>query len=136
MKRPADILFPEFTEAKEIGICPFCKNDIMMDTFTNKIGKFDDHKYADKTKNDIYTLIKENMTIRVDGNKGYIDGNADISLEGLDELTEVLYNYVQQEKAKQEVLTLERVKLDAAVGIFNIKKINENIGMINEKYKF
>ena len=106
-----------------------------MDTFTNKIGKFDDRKYTDKTKNEIYTLIKENMTIRVDGNKGYIDGDADISLEGLDELTEVLYNYVQQEKAKQEVLTLEKIKLEAAVGNFNIKKINEHIDMINEKYK-
>ena len=39
MKRPADILFPEFTEAKEIGICPFCKNDIVMDTFRDDVSK-------------------------------------------------------------------------------------------------
>jgi len=106
-----------------------------MDTFTNKIGKIDEHKFADKIKNDIYSYIKENLTVKIDGNKGYIDGNADISLEGIEELTEVLYNYVQQEKAKQEVLTLEKVKLDAAVGIFDFKKINEHIELINEKYK-
>ena len=106
-----------------------------MDKFTEKIGKFDERKYTDKTKNDIYTLIKENVTVKIDGNKGYIDGNVDISLEGLDELTDVLYNYVQQEKAKQEVLTLEGVKLNAAIGTFNVKKINEHIDNLNEKLK-
>jgi len=104
-----------------------------MDKFTEKIGKFDEHKYADKTKNEIYTYIKENITIKIDGNKGYIDGNSDISLDGLDELTDVLYNYVQQEKAKQEVLTLEQIKINAAIGSFNVKKINEHIDILNEK---
>jgi len=103
-----------------------------MDKFTEKIGKFDERKYTDKTKNDIYTLIKENITVKIDGNKGYIDGNADISLEGLDELTDVLYNYVQQEKAKQEILTLEQIKINAAIGSFNIKGINEHIENINQ----
>lgn len=104
-----------------------------MDKFTEKIGKFDEHKYADKTKNDIYTYIKENITIKIDGNKGYIDDNSDISLDGLEELTDVLYNYVQQEKAKQEVLTLEQIKINAAIGSFNVKKINEYIDNLNEK---
>lgn len=104
-----------------------------MDKFTNKIGKIDERKYTDKTRNDIYSFIKENVTVRIDGNIGYIDG--DISLDGVEDLTEVLYNYVQQEKAKQEVLTLEKIKAEAAVGSFNFQKINEHIDMINEKYR-
>jgi hypothetical protein len=106
-----------------------------MDKFTNKLGKFDERKYTDKTKNDIYTIIKENITVKIDGDRGYIDGNADISLEGLEELTDVLYNYVQQEKAKQEVLTLEQVKLNGAIRNLNVQKINEYIESVNEKYK-
>lgn len=106
-----------------------------MDKFTSKIGKFEEHKYADKTRNDIYTFIKENLTVKIDGNKGYIDGNTDISLDGIEQLTDVLYNYVQQEKAKQEVLTLENIKAKAYVGNFDVKDINERIENINEKYK-
>lgn len=106
-----------------------------MDKFTNKLGKFEEHKYTDKTKNDIYKLIKENVTIRIDGSVGYLDQDADISLEGLEELTDVLYNYVQQEKAKQEVLTLEQIKLNGAIGNLNFQKINEYIENVNEKYK-
>jgi LPS O-antigen subunit length determinant protein (WzzB/FepE family) len=106
-----------------------------MDKFTNKIGKFDKRKYTDKTKNDIYNLIKENITIKIDGDRGYIDETADISLDGFEELTDVLYNYVQQEKARQETLTLEQVKLNTAIGTINIKTINERIENLNEKYK-
>lgn len=104
-----------------------------MDKFTKKVGKFDVRKYTDKTKNDLYTFIKENITIRIDGNKGYIDRNIDISLDGLDDLTEALYNYVQQEKAKQEILTLEQIKNTASLGFFNVKVINEHIQNLNEK---
>lgn len=103
-----------------------------MDKFTNKIGKIEERRYTDKTKNELYSFIKENISVRIDGNVAYMDGS-DISVEGLEDLTEVLYNYVQQEKAKQEVITLERVKLDAAIGTFNIKKINEHIDNVNEK---
>lgn len=106
-----------------------------MDKFTNKIGQIDQRKYSDRTKNDIYNFIKENLTIKIDGDRGYIDGNTDISLDGLDELTDVLYNYVQQEKARQEILTLERVKVTAAVGNFNFSQINDQIENLNEKYK-
>jgi hypothetical protein len=108
-----------------------------MEKFTNKIDFIDERKFTDKTKNEIYSLIKENLSVKIDGNTGYIDGgiDADISLEGIEDLTEVLYNYVQQERAKQEVLTLEKVKINYAVGSFNVKEINEHIEMINEKYK-
>jgi hypothetical protein len=106
-----------------------------MDKFTNKIGNFEEHKYADKIKNDIYGFIKENLTVKIDGNKGYIDGNVDISLDGIDQLTEILYNYVQQEKAKQEVLTLEHIKAKAYTGSFDVKGINDQITSVNEKYK-
>lgn len=105
-----------------------------MDKFTNKLGKFDTRKYTDKTKNEIYSFIKENITVNIDGNNSYIN-NVDISLEGLDQLTEILYNYVQQEKAKQEVITLESVKLNSLTGTLNIKNINDRIDNLNEKLK-
>ncbi len=104
-----------------------------MDKFTNKIGKFDERKYTDKTKNDIYTFIKENLTVKIDGDKGFMDNNVDISIDGLEDLTDVLYNYVQQEKAKQEIVTLEQIKNTAALGTFNVKGINEHIQFLNEK---
>lgn len=106
-----------------------------MDKFTNKLGRFDTRKYTDKTKNEIYSFIKENITVKIDGNTGYIDGNVDISLDGLDQLTEVLYNYVQQEKAKQEVITLETVKVTSLTGTLNIKTLNERIDNLNENLK-
>jgi len=106
-----------------------------MKKFTDKIGSIDERKYTDKTKNDIYSFIKENVTVKIDGNTGYIDGNVDISIDGIEDLTEVLYNYVQQERAKQEVLTLEKVKINAAVGTFNVKEINDHIESLNEKLK-
>lgn len=104
-----------------------------MDKFTNKVGKFDVRKYTDKTKNDIYTIIKENLSVKIDGDKGFMDTNADISIDGLEDLTDVLYNYVQQEKAKQEIVTLEQIKNTAALGVFNVKGINEHIQFLNEK---
>jgi len=106
-----------------------------MEKFTNKIGYIDERKFTDKTKNIIYSFIKENVTIKIDGNNGYIDGNTDISLDGLENLTEVLYNYVQQERARQEILTLEQIKINAAIGTFNVKDINEHIENLNEKLK-
>lgn len=107
-----------------------------MEKFTNKVGSLDERKFTDKTKNAIYSFIKENITIKIDGNKGYIDGDtADISLDGFENLTEVLYNYVQQERAKQEILTLESVKVNASIGTFNVKEINDHIELLNEKLK-
>lgn len=109
-----------------------------MEKFTKKINTFEPiKKYSEKTKNEIYSLIKENVTVRIDGNNSYIDGNGDISLNGIEDLTDVLYNYVQQEKAKQEVLTLEKVKLNLALGkVFNIKEVNEHIEAIKKDLIF
>lgn len=107
-----------------------------MDKFTQKIGKFEVRKYTDRVKNDIYTLIKENIDVKIDGNKGFIDGNVDISLDGIEELTDVLYNYVQQEKSKQEILTLEQIKLNASIRTINIKNINEYIDNVKNQSCF
>jgi hypothetical protein len=96
-----------------------------MDKFTNKIGKIDSRRYTDKTKNDIYNMIKEHLSVRIDGNEEYVD--SDLSINGLEELTDVLYNYVQQEKTKQDIATLERVKLHISIGTLNLKSINEYI---------
>ena len=93
-----------------------------MDKFS-QLENFEKKKFADKTKNAIYSMIKDNVNLVLNGG----DNNVDVSLDGLEELTNVLYNFVQDEKKKQEVVTLERVKLDAALGHFNVKLINEHI---------
>jgi hypothetical protein len=106
-----------------------------MDKFTDKLYKFDERKYTNKVKNDIYAFIKEHIGISIDGDAN-INGNADITLDGVDELTDVLYNYIQQEKTKQEILTLEQIKLNVAVGNFDMRGINEHIESLNEKVNY
>jgi len=101
-----------------------------MDKFTNKLGKFVTRKYSDNTRNDIYNLIKENIDIRLDG---YKNNTKDISLEGIEELTESLFNYIENEKIKHEILTLETIKLNLSVGHLNIKTINEHIDNLKEQ---
>ena len=105
-----------------------------MDKFTQKTSKIEIRKYDDKTKNDIYNIIKENISVNIKNN-GYVN-NSSVSLDGLEELTDIFYNYIQKEKVKQEILTLEKMKLNTAIGRpFNVKNINEHIENLKEQLK-
>lgn len=78
-------------------------------------------KYVDKTKQEIYSLIKDSMTVVEPDNKM---NQIDIDI---DELTNKLYNLVQKEKVKEEISTLESIKTIMITGPFNFQHLNEQI---------
>lgn len=95
-------------------------------------------KFLDKTKEEIYSLIKENVTADIsvpDGKTAEITGNVNISLNGVDELTDKLYNYIQKEKIKGEINTLESIKTILVAGPFNYTVLNERIDELKKQIK-
>ena len=94
-------------------------------------------KFVDKTKQEIYSLIKDNVKANIepkDGKIAQID-NVDISLTGIDELTDKLYNFIQKEKIKEEIVTLESIKTILVSGPFNYTKLNEQIEQLKKQLK-
>ena len=98
-----------------------------MDKFSSKMEKIEERKFVDKTKNEIYDMIKENISVNI--------SKDDTTIRGMEDLTNNIFDYIQKEKAKQEILTLERMKLNVSVGIFNIQEINEHIDKLNNLIK-
>lgn len=111
-----------------------------MDKFTDKINesvKVEQIKFNDRLKQEIYTLLKENVTANIEPNSdkmAQID-NVDISLTGIDELTDKLYNLVQREKVKEEIVTLESIKTILVAGPFNYSILNEQIEKLKKQIK-
>lgn len=95
-----------------------------MKKFTSKIGEIEENKFTDRTKNKIYSMIKENLSIA--------ESDDDTYIRGIEDLTNTIYEYIQKEKIKQEILTLEKVKITAATGTLNFKQINESIQNLND----
>lgn len=98
-----------------------------MDKFSSKIDKIEERKFVDKTKNEIYEIIKENISVNISRNNA--------TIRGMEDLTNNIFDYIQKERAKQEILTLERMKLNVSVGIFNIQEINEHIDNLKNMIK-
>ena len=88
-----------------------------MNKFTNQINE--SHKplpkFLDKTKQEIYSLINENVKT--------------------DELTDKLYGYIQNEKLKGEINILESVKTILVAGPFNYNVLNERIDELKKQLK-
>lgn len=111
-----------------------------MDKFTDKLNesvKVEQIKFNDRLKQEIYTLLKENVTTNIEPNSdkmAQID-NVDISLTGIDELTDKLYNLVQREKIKEEIVTLESIKTILVAGPFNYSILNEQIEKLKNQIK-
>jgi len=99
-----------------------------MDKFTDKISSFEEYKFTDKTKNDIYLLIKENISVNIDGKDLPVERYGDITINGIENLTNSFYNYIKKENKRQEILILEKVKLNASIKVINdrIKNLNED----------
>lgn len=95
-----------------------------MEKFTSKIGEIEEKKFTDKTKNKIYSMIKENLSVA--------ESDDDTYIKGIEDLTNTIYEYIQREKIKQEIATLEKVKITAATGTLNFKQINESIQNLND----
>jgi ribosome-associated translation inhibitor RaiA len=92
-------------------------------------------KFFDKTKQEIYSLIKETVKANIEpsGEKMSQIEDAEISLTGVDELTDKLYNFVQKEKMKEEIVTLESIKTILVAGPFNFTKLNEQIEQLKKR---
>lgn len=86
-------------------------------------------KFSDKTKQDLYSLIKENVKIENS------DDPSVNSITGVDELTDKLFNYVQKEKIKGEINTLESIKTLLVAGPFNYTVLNERIDDLKSQLK-
>jgi len=105
-----------------------------MDTFTNKLNESNKPlpKFNDKTKQELYSLIEENVKINVEeADDESTDKN--MSLSGVDELTDKLYNYIQKEKIKGEINVLESIKSILVAGPFNLMKLDEQIQILKER---
>ena len=104
-----------------------------MKTFTDKLNESiqEQPKFVDKTKQEIYSLIKENVKIlEPSGEKMAQIDDEDFNI---DELTDKLYNFVQKEKLKEEISTLESIKTIFVAGPFNFRKLNEQIDELKKK---
>lgn len=111
-----------------------------MDKFTDKLNesaKVEQIKFGDRVKQEIYTLVKENVKANLEpsGDKMAQIDNVDISLTGIDELTDKLYNLVQREKVKEEIATLESIKTILVAGPFNYSVLNEQIEKLKKQLK-
>jgi hypothetical protein len=85
-------------------------------------------KYSDKIKQEIYSLIKENFSS--DGEK-----MSQLNDEDTEEITDKLYNFVQKEKLKEEIATLESINTILVAGPFNYRVLNEQIEQLRKKLK-
>jgi len=89
-----------------------------MNKFTNQINESNKPlpKFLDKTKQEIYSLINENV-------------------KRTDELTDELYSYIQNEKLKGEINILESVKTILVAGPFNYIVLNDRIDELKKQIK-
>jgi hypothetical protein len=101
-----------------------------MKKFTQIDYTFENKKYQEKSKNDIYSLIKENINIHLspinEGKNANLD-NINIDLEGTSELVEKINKYVDNKIKEERVRVLESIKSSIATGTLDIRKINEEI---------
>ena len=109
-----------------------------MNKFTNQINESAKPlpKFADKTKQDIYSLIKENVKANIDTPEDkttQVTGDVNITIGGVDELTDKLYNYIQREKTKGEINVLESIKSILVSGPFNLIKLNDRIDELKKQ---
>lgn len=86
-------------------------------------------KYFDKLKQEIYSLLKEN-NFSSDGEK-----MSQFDDDETEEITDKLYNFVQKEKLKEEIATLESINTILVAGPFNYRILNEQIDQLKKRLK-
>lgn len=86
-------------------------------------------KFKEKSKNDIYSFIKESINVSMSPLKNKYSSieNVDVSIKGMEELVEKINNYVDSEKIKSKMETLISIKNDISTGVLSLKKINEEL---------
>lgn len=105
-----------------------------MEKFTDRLNESiqEQPKFVDKLKQEIYLLLKENVKILEPSGEKMLQIEDD-EIYGIDELTDKLYNFVQKEKLKEEILTLESIKTIFVAGPFNFTNLNEQIDQLKKK---
>ena len=96
-----------------------------MKKFTDINRTFESKKYTEKSKNEIYDLIKENIHISIEGE--ILEGDVNIDLKGVKELVEKINEYINNVKIQEKVNTLKEIKNIAATGTLSFERINEEI---------
>jgi len=88
-------------------------------------------KFIDKTKQNLYSILKETVKINdLDDKILQVDDDSE-----LDELTDKLYNFLQNEKLEEKISTLESIKTILVSGPFNFKNLNEQIEQLKKNRK-
>lgn len=101
-----------------------------MKRFSEIDSLFENKKYQEKSKNDIYSLVKENMSVGLEPlNEGMESdiNNVKIDLNGTEDLVNKMDSYVDKVKLNERVSTLNHIKNMISTGTLSLKFINEEI---------
>lgn len=101
-----------------------------MKKFSNLNYKIKDTKYKETIKNDIYTLVKENINIDLKPVNEVKNINFDeikIDLNGTDDLVNEINRYINNKLNEERISVLNFIKSSISTGVLNLKMINEAI---------
>jgi len=101
-----------------------------MKKFSEIGSTFENKKYQEKSKNVVYSMIKENMIMDIkplnESKPANLD-NIKINLNGTNELVNSINKYVKDEILKERIKVLRSIKTAIATGTLNLQMINEEI---------
>ena len=91
--------------------------------------KIENKRYQEKSKNDIYSFIKENLNVHLSPlNESNIDiDNINVDLDGTNELVEKINKYINDKIIEERIKVLESIKSSIATGTLSLQRINEEI---------
>jgi hypothetical protein len=98
-----------------------------MKKFSEIGNKMETKKYHEKTKNVVYDIIKENISVNLSGKEGLITEKVNVKLTGVDKLIEKINNYIKKKVNEEKIKTLLSIKSAIATGTLSLEKINEEI---------
>ena len=100
-----------------------------MKKFSEIGSNFQNKKYPEKSKNEVHSMIVENIVIGLNPlNENIVDlDNVNTTLEGTEKLVEKINDYVKNKILKERVKVLQSVKSAIATGTLSIQRINEEI---------
>lgn len=101
-----------------------------MKKFSEIGSNFENKKYTEKSKNEVHSMITENIVIGLNLLNENVSSNLDnvnTTLEGTNKLVEQIDEYVKREILKERVKVLQSVKSAIATGTLSLQRINEEI---------
>lgn len=91
---------------------------------------FENKKFKDRSKNDIYSLIKENISFDIKPlniNESIDIDNIMVNISDTSELVDKINKYIIEKVNNEKIKVLKSIKASIATGTLSIKKINEDI---------